>query len=46
MSSKPEVKKKVFLKLAKLKNDKVEENSWIKRLGSNLEVFYLLFFFI
>ncbi len=38
MLSKLEVKEKMFLRLASMKEDEEEENSWAKRLGFNLKV--------
>ena len=42
--SKPEVKKKVFLRLANAEEDEEEKDSWAKRLGSNSKVFLSFIF--
>ena len=42
--SKPEVKKKIFLRLANTEKDKKEKDSWAKRLDSNSKVFLSFIF--
>lgn len=37
--SKPEVKRKIFLRLSNMEKDEEKEYSWTKRLGSNSEIF-------